>query len=180
MTSRPAFIVLAASAAVLCLAAPASAQNAWYNSADTGQTGVYANGGYTHFDDSTELGGLTGRLGYRFHPNFGVEGEASFGVKNDRVGPAKIELDHEAGVYGVGFVPLSPNVDLIGRVGYAKTEYSSSVPGARAGRDQDGVAYGGGAQVMVTPQFGVRGDYTRIEGGDDSINTLSATGVVKF
>jgi len=33
---------------------------------------------------------------------------------------------------------------------------------------------------MFTPKVGIRGDYTRLEGDDDGINTYSASAVVKF
>lgn len=162
---------LAALAAVAGLAGTAQAQ----------QTGVYANAGYTHFDgDDVTLGGVTGRVGYRFHPNFAVEGEATTGVKDDEVGPATVELDHAIGVFGVGIVPVSPNLDVFGRIGYGEIKASASVPGFAASADAEGVAYGGGAQYMFTDKFGVRGEYTRLEGEDDGVNTVSASAVVKF
>lgn len=144
-------------------------------------TGVYANAGYTHYDaDDVTLGGVTGRLGYRFHPNFAVEGEASIGVKDDNIGAAKVELDHAVGVFGVGILPLAPNFDVFGRVGYGQVKASASVPGVSASADDDGFAFGGGAQYMFTDKFGVRADYTRLEGDDDGVNTVSASAVVKF
>jgi outer membrane immunogenic protein len=165
---------LAALMAAAGLAGTAQAQ-------ETGQTGLYANGGYTHFDaGDVTLGGVTGRAGYRFHPNFAVEGEATFGVKDDQVGAATVELDHAVGVFGVGIIPVAPNFDVFGRVGYGQVEASASVPGISASADDDGFAYGGGAQFMLTPQFGLRADYTRLEGEDDGVDTVSASAVVKF
>jgi outer membrane immunogenic protein len=161
----------AALAAVAGLSAPAQAQ----------ETGVYGNAGYTHFDaDDVKLGGVTGRLGYRFHPNFAVEGEATIGVDDDNIGGVTIELDHALGVFGVGILPVAPNVDIFGRVGYGQIEASASVPGVSATADDDGFAFGAGAQYMFTPKLGVRGDYTRLEGEDDGVDTLSASAVVKF
>lgn len=162
---------LAALAAVAGLAGNAQAQ----------QTGAYANAGYTHFNaDDVTLGGVTGRAGYRFHPNFAVEGEATFGVKDDNVGPATVELDNAVGVFGVGLVPLSENLDVFGRVGYGQIKASASVPGVAVSADEEGFAYGAGAQYMMTPKFGVRGEYTRLEGEDDGVDTVSASAVVKF
>ncbi|KAF0184060.1 MAG: porin family protein [Hyphomonadaceae bacterium] len=166
-----AIAVLAALAAVVGVAAPASAQD----------TGVYANAGYTHFDaDDVTLGGVTGRLGYKFNPNFAVEGEASIGVKDDNVGAVDVELDHAVGVFGVGILPVTPNFEIFGRVGYGQVKASASVPGFNVAADEDGFAFGGGAQYMLTPKFGVRGDYTRLEGQDDGVDTVSASAVVKF
>lgn len=166
-----AIAVLAALAAAIGIAAPSSAQ----------ETGVYGNAGYTHFDASdVTLGGVTGRLGYRFSPNFAVEGEASIGVKDDTIGAVDVELDHAVGVFGVGIVPVTPNLDVFGRVGYGQVKASASVPGVNVSADDDGFAFGGGAQYMLTPTFGVRGDYTRLEGDDDGVDTVSASAVVKF
>lgn len=167
MKTAAAFLAVSAALAV---AAPAAAE-----------TGVYANGGYTQFDaDDISLGGVTGRLGYRFHQNFAVEGEATFGVNDDQVGAVDVELDHAVGVFAVGILPVAPNLDVFGRVGYGQIEASASVPGFSASADEDGVAFGGGAQYMFTPKFGVRGDYTRLEGEDDGVDTFAASAVVKF
>jgi opacity protein-like surface antigen len=164
------FAALTAIAAVIGLAAPAHAQ-----------TGAYVNGGYTHYDaGDVTLGGVTGRAGYKFHPNFAVEGEASFGVKDDNIGAATVELDHAVGVFGVGILPIAPNFDVFGRVGYGQVKASASIPGVGVSADEDGVAYGGGAQYMFTEKFGVRADYTRLEGEDDGVDTVSASAVVKF
>ncbi|MBL8557539.1 MAG: porin family protein [Hyphomonadaceae bacterium] len=165
-----AIAALTALAAAIGFAAPAQAQ-----------TGAYVNGGYTHYDaDDVTLGGVTGRLGYRFHPNVAVEGEASFGVKDDNVGPVNVELDHAIGVFGVGILPVTPNFEVFGRVGYGQVKASASVPGFAVSADEDGFAFGGGAQYMFTDKFGVRGDYTRLEGDDDGVNTFSASAVIKF
>jgi hypothetical protein len=59
-------------------------------------------------------------------------------------------------------------------------EASASVPGVSTSADADGVAFGGGAQYMFTPKFGMRGDYTRLEGEDDGVDTFAASAVVKF
>lgn len=144
-------------------------------------TGVYVNLGYTQFNfEEVDLGGLTGRLGYRFHPNFAVEGEASFGVADDNVGPVSVELDNAIGIFGVGFLPVAPNADLFARIGYGQIEAEASTGGFTASGDGDGFGFGAGGQYMFTPAFGVRGEYTRIEGEDDGSDTFSLSGVFKF
>ena len=76
---------------------------------------VYVSGGYTHFDGDggAELGGVTGRVGVNFGPNFAVEGEGTFGVKDD----GGTELDSELGIFAVGKLPINPSFDLFARVG---------------------------------------------------------------
>ncbi len=156
-------LMAAALLAVSALAAPAFAQG-----------GFNASLGYTHFqgEDDVSVGAVTGRLGYRFHPNFGVEGEASFGVDGDEVGGVDVELDNAYGVYGVGYLPLSENLDLFGRVGYAQVEASASALGATVGFEEDGVGFGGGVQWRMSNGLGLRAEYTRLEGEDDGVDTF--------
>src|SRR5690606_4329736 len=96
---------LAASLAVMAAAMATPAAADVVNS-----TGWYVNAGGTWFnadDADVDVTGLTGRLGYRMHPNFGVEGEASFGIDGDTADvlgtPVDIDLDDQFGVYAVGF-----------------------------------------------------------------------------
>jgi len=167
---RTTLTVLTLLAAWLFAAAPAAAD-----------TGLYANAGYTHYEvGDVTLGGVSARLGYRFHPNFAVEGEAAFGVEDDNVGPVAIELDNQVAAYGVVLLPLSPGLDLFARAGWARLEAEASVPGASIDADEDGFAFGGGAQVMLTSRFGLRGEYTRIDGEDFEADTVSASAVLKF
>jgi hypothetical protein len=133
------------------------------------QEGAYVGLGYTQFDgDDVSVGGVTGRVGYRFHPNFAAEAEASFGVDDDD----GVELDNSVGVYGVGILPVSQQFDLFGRVGYHNSESNVA--------EEDGVAFGGGAQFNVNERFGVRAEYTRLEGDDDAVDTFGASAVFKF
>ena len=114
---RKFVLLIAVAVAPMALTAPASAQ----------QEGPCAGVGYPQFDsEDADVGAVSGRLGYRFHPNFGVEGEAGFGVKDDEIGPVTVELDHTVAGYGIGFLPLTERADLFARVGYHSTEISGS------------------------------------------------------
>jgi opacity protein-like surface antigen len=161
-------LALAAAAAAAALAAtPALAQSAsggpWY-----------AGAGYTHYDfDGVEVGGVTGRLGYRFHPNFAVEGEGTIGTTDDDAA----ELDNAYGVYGVGVVPVSERLDLFGRVGYQQV---SIAPAIGPDVEEDGVGFGAGANFRVSDRFGIRGEYTRLDNEDAEADTFSVGGVVNF
>ena len=83
-----------------------------------------------------------------------------------------VELDNSVGVYGVGILPVSQQFDLFGRVGYHNSESNVA--------EEDGVAFGGGAQFNVNERFGVRAEYTRLEGDDDAVDTFGASAVFKF
>jgi outer membrane immunogenic protein len=157
------FALMAAVAVAAMVAVPTAAHAEWY-----------AGAGYTNFDaDGADIGAATGRLGYRFNPNFAVEGEGSVGL-DDEDG---VELNHNVGAYAVGILPVTSNFDLHGRVGYQQTEVGTPV----GDFDDDGIGYGVGATYRFTPNVGVRADWTRMEGDDEAeADAISIGGVVNF
>ncbi len=163
------FALVAAAAAVAMIATPAAAQS-------TATGSWYAGAGYTHYDlDNAEVGGVTGRLGYRLHPNFAVEGEATVGVEDDD----NAELDNAAGVYAVGILPVTPSLDLFARLGYQQLSVDGTGPVADI--DDSGPGYGAGANFRVNDRFGIRGEYTRLDNGDNAeSDAISLGGVVNF
>jgi opacity protein-like surface antigen len=157
-------LIAAASTAAVALAAPMFA-----HAQDASHVGLYGTLGYdnTHGDD-VDLGAIQGRLGWRATPNLGVEGEFAAGVKNDKVTvapgvDAKVKLDHQEAIYGVGFLPMTPQWDLLGRVGYGHSKISASALGNTVEGDGDSWNFGVGAQYHLDPNNGVRADYTREE-----------------
>jgi hypothetical protein len=159
------FAAVAAALGVASLAQPASAQ-------DTGNN-WYANLGYTHFDtDRGDLGGVTGRLGYRFTPNLSAEGEYSTGVSDDQFG----KLNDAWGIYGVGAIPVTTSLDVFGRVGYQQIHIDGR--GGATDSDGEGLGYGAGVQWHASPTLGVRGEYTRLSDAD--ADTWSLAGVMNF
>jgi outer membrane immunogenic protein len=117
--------------------------------------------------DNVDLGAIQGRVGARFGQYLGVEGEVSGGVKDDHVSVAgtdvKVKLDHQEALYGVGFLPITPNFDLLARVGYGHTEGSGSVAGVSTTVKGDSWNFGAGGQYTFDGVNGVRVDYTREE-----------------
>jgi hypothetical protein len=123
-------------------------------SAQASGNNLYASGGYANFKfdapgGDVNLGGIQGRLGYGFHPNFAIEGEGTVGVGDD----GGSELNNEIGIFAVGKLPVTSQLDLFARVGASRTEVNDN--------DDDGLAYGAGAQWNFTAQDGIRGDWTR-------------------
>ncbi|HVY85265.1 MAG TPA: porin family protein [Caulobacterales bacterium] len=170
--------ISAAAMAAALAATPASARV-------VNDQGFYAGLGATYYDaDQAQVTGATGRLGYRFNPNFGVEGEASFGIEGDTADflgtPVDVDLDNQYGAYAVGFLPVSDRFELLGRVGYAKIDAQGSYGGFTAGADDDGVAAGVGAQWALTDNFALRGDYTRLSSDNDGVNAWGLSGVWSF
>lgn len=141
-------MIAAATAALSVAAVPAVSQ----------AQEVYGSIGYANVDaDGPNLGAIQGRLGYRFNPYVGIEGEAAFGVGGDTAGAIDIDLKHEIGAFVVGYVPVSPKADLFARVGYSSASFDTSLGDV----DGDGVAWGVGGQYHFTNKDGVRLDWTR-------------------
>lgn len=170
--------VLGLAAALAALAGVAHAETA---PASAWQ--VYASGGYTYLHASgggasVSLGGLTGRIGARYGANLGVEGEGAFGVVDDTISNVKIKLSNEFAVFGVGYLPLSPNTDLLARIGYGHAKITASGFGATASSSGNLWAVGVGGQYHVDAHNTARLDYTRYEstesgGGHYDTATLS-------
>ncbi|KAK0358779.1 hypothetical protein LTR94_033986, partial [Friedmanniomyces endolithicus] len=104
--------VILAVAALSVFALPAAAQVV-----QPGGPTYYGTLGYSQLDHSDgNLGAVTGRLGAKFNPYFGVEGEGSIGVKDDDFTIAgakgKIEHDYDLAAYAVGTLPVTPNFEL--------------------------------------------------------------------
>lgn len=131
----------------------------------------YAGLGYTHYDtDAGDLGGVTGRVGYNFNRHVGVEAEGTIEADD-----GDVELDRAYGAYVRAILPVGERFDLHGRVGYNTSEFSTPLGDV----DGDGVAYGVGATFNVSQRFGVRADYTRLE-GDLETDTFGVGAVMKF
>lgn|SRR5215217_3080327 len=151
------FAAVAAAVSVAAIPAVSQAQD------------VYGTIGYGAVDieDAADLGAIQGRLGYKFNPYVAVEGEVSFGVKDD----ADIELKHQVGAFVVGSVPVTPQASLFARVGYSGATFDTPLGEV----DGDGVAYGVGGQYDFTAKDGVRVDWTRhdYDGGDADVLSVS-------
>lgn len=144
--------------------------------------------GYTQIDgDDVDLGAITARFDARLHPNFGLEGEASVGVRDDDFNFAgvngSIEHDYDAAAYAVGYLPLSPNLELFGRVGYGTTQIKADAAGFEVSEDGESVNYGVGANYFFDGVNGIRGDITRRDFTDDNggeVDTYAVSYVRRF
>ena len=162
--------VAAASAIVLAALVPAAAQ------AQTApNTGAYVNLGYARADtDPGHIDIIQGKVGYRFMPFVGVEGELATGLGSDKVtvptgvaNPAtvraSIKLKHEAAVYVVGFAPVGANTDLFARLGYGTTKIRVRGAGVSASASEESINYGLGVQHHFDGVNGVRVEWTRLD-----------------
>ncbi|HXQ10007.1 MAG TPA: porin family protein [Caulobacteraceae bacterium] len=167
----------AAAVAALIAAAPALAQS----------TGAYGTvGGEDLNSDSANGGAITGRLGYRFIPYVGVEGDLSAGVGDDHINVAGartgVHVNDQYAGYAVGFLPVMPNADLLARIGYGATDLNLSKPGHSFHDSVTSWNAGVGGQYFFGAKDGIRADYTRetADRSDLDANVWSLAYVRKF
>jgi hypothetical protein len=177
---KPVLIAAAAAAAAL-VALPAAAQDTW----NWSNPSWYGTLGWAWHDaDEASVSTIQGRVGARFHPNFGVEGELGFGIDDDSIAPGiDAKISDEEAIYAIGFLPINPNLDLFARVGWGRTGFDVDCHGPCGGGfddDDSGVRFGGGAQWFWDGQNGVRGEYTREENDNTDADTWSISYVRKF
>lgn len=158
--------ILLAAAAITAISGPALAQSM------TGPQ-YYGTLGYSQLDHSQgDLGAVTGRLGAKFNPYIGVEGEASVGVKDDDFNiegvDGKLDNQYDAAAYVVGTLPVTPNFELFARGGYGTTKIKAEVAGVDVEADGESWNYGAGANYYFDGQNGVRADWTRRDFRDDA------------
>lgn len=156
-------LMIVATTAVLSLAAIPAISQAQEAYGTIGYAGVDA--------DGANLGAIQGRLGYKFNPYVGVEGEAAFGVADDTTSGVDVKLKSEFGAFVVGYAPVTPKIDLFARAGYTSASFDTSLGDV----DGDGGAWGVGAQYHVTDKDGIRLDWTRhdYDGADADVWSLS-------
>ena len=163
---------------------------------------TYINLGYTNFaldeiageeiDEEVDfnLGAVTGRIGTKFTPNFGVEGELNIGVKEEEASDAfttiSTKLNYGAAAFLVGYLPVSPNAELFARAGVGVTELETEIEEAGFSDSESGsetvFGLGVGGQYFFDGLNGVRGEYTRYTGENESaeFDALSVSYVRKF
>ncbi len=168
-------IAAAATLALTSVATVASAQ-------DVGK--VYGSVGVQGQDNDktgANLGSVNARVGTKITPHFGVEGEVAYGTNKDTTAAGDYRLTNKAAVYGVGYLPVSDRVDLLGRVGVSDTDLKAP---ASAGKLEQGTAidYGVGAQYHFNKDYAARVDYTKSDFQNDkgSTGTTTVSLVKKF
>ena len=107
-------------------------------------------------------------IGKTINRSFAVELETQVGVtsKSYTYGgyTVKLKVDHALAGYAVGTLPVSANVDLIGRVGYMTAQVKASSGGAAATDSETGPAYGIGLRYFPNGgNAGVRADITHFD-----------------
>ncbi len=173
--------IAAATLAVVttAVAAPAFAAS---SSEPFGPVTGYVNLGYSYVDLDPGFHVLDGRVGARVGKYVGVEGEVGFGVGSQSVSGVSVKVKSTYNGYAVGFIPLAPNADLFGRVGYGHSNISGSASGTTLTLGEDSLNFGGGGQYFFTAKDGFRAEYTRYDfrHGNGAANVYSVSYVRRF
>ncbi|SER93564.1 outer membrane autotransporter barrel domain-containing protein/outer membrane insertion C-terminal signal [Vreelandella subterranea] len=106
--------------------------------------------------------GLRLRGGAQFNDYFALEGHLGTGGSDGGA-----ELDHLAGAYAKGIIPVAPEVRLYGLAGFTEVDFDSD-------RESD-FSYGAGAEMDVAPNVSLGADYMRYL--DKSSYTFDAASV---
>ena len=150
----------------------------------------YAGLGYTGLSpNGHDLGEITGRMGLKLSPYWGVEAEVGTGVSDSHFTSASgshdtIREQPSGAAYVVGYYPVTPKFDVLARVGYGATDLKTSNAAGDRFNTSHSVNYGAGAQYMLTRKDGIRVDYTRRDFQESSApkddDTWTASYVRKF
>ena len=167
-------IIAAASTVVLGFAAPAMAQVAmpdWSHPTYYGSLGD----SYLQTNHNGGIDEITGRVGARFGPTWGLEGEIGGGLSEGKsytgLGGNRATTQPISGAgYVVGYLPVAPNWELLARAGYGESNFRDSVNGRSFSGDTHSANFGVGAQYWLNGKDAIRVDYTRRDylGGSQS------------
>lgn len=157
----------------LAFAGSATAQDMY----KSGTGGLYAGVNYTFMDvdydgfASADVGTLSGKVGVMATDFLGLEARAGFGVDDDRVAGAKVELDSFFGGYAtINMVNQSP-VTPYAVLGFTRIEASV---GSVTDDDSD-FSYGLGLNVKLAQNLSGNLEYMRYY--DDSDITVDGIGL---
>lgn len=170
-----------------------------YQQAPRSRSGhFYGTIGAVWYDMERPYAGVQGRLGYQATPILGAEIEGSIGVINEvspfnqdvgggtiLSGEFKDGVDYSAAAFATARLPLSRNISTHARVGYHTTRTFADVdfennPDQETTTTLDGLAYGAGIQMDVTPVDAVRFDFTRYSGDTQDNDALSVAYLRRF
>lgn len=141
-------------------------------------------------DSGVDTNAITARAGYQFNRYFSLEGDVTSGIddgefdynvdedefnfddNNDGdfedtiAASGDIGLNYLVGVYGKASMPVTDQLDVFARAGYAYIDLDANIqtPGgttiATVEDSADGAALGAGAEFDLTESWVLRGDYT--------------------
>ena len=176
-------------AAALAVAAPLAVASAAH--AD-GEPTTTLEIGYTRADfrvtGASDFGVNTVEVrgGIQANKHWGVEMEAGFGAGDTTIhaggGTGTVRQDWQVAIYGVGYLPVNKDADIIGRIGYGRTQLNISGPGGSGAGQANGATAGVGFRMFPGGgKNGFRVDYTHyFYNAGTTADAFGATYVRKF
>lgn len=195
--------------------AAAAQETNWGAAGPAQKIGPYVEAGatYHNFEGSNGIDNHawapTARVGWRMLPMLSVEAEAGFGVDDGNFdfqgseddfdiddnadgdvadiinAPGDFGLNYMLAAYGRLSFPVTSNMEIFGRAGYAYADVDSKVttPGGgtiRLGSSEDGPSFGGGVAWHISENSAIRADYTYTDFDFAEDNGYGVTYQLKF
>ncbi len=158
-------LALLAAGAVQAQASPQGDSSGFYG--EIGYTGLT----YKEPEVKTHPGEVRLIGGYEFHPNMAVEVMGLLSAKDSKLDffgqTFKVKIDNIWGVFLKPKVAVTPEVELFGRLGYARSQRSVSVDALSFSESGNSVAYGVGASYAINKRVSLNLDYMSYYNRDD-------------
>lgn len=152
--------------------------------AQAGEGQGYGNLGVIMYDIDAGAFGIVARGGYDISQNFAIEAEGSLGVIKDKetIGTVEVKtgVDFSAGAFAVAKAPISENMEIFARGGYYFANAEARSGSVAADVDLDGLAFGGGLQLNMKNNNGIRFEYTRYDEDGGGFDSVAVSYVKKF
>ena len=143
---------------------------------------TYIGGQYaavTYSEDNVpdaEPSAIVGRAGTFISDNLSIEGRFGFGLEDDTVSLAgvdvDVEIDNFIGGYITGHLPLADQASLYGVLGFTSAKGKFSAGGGSISERDSGISWGAGFNFYATEQLGLNLEYMQYL--DESGYDLSA------
>jgi len=154
-----------AAGAVQAQTSPQGDAGAFYG--EIGYTGLT----YKAPEVKTHPGGVRLIGGYEFHPNMAVEFIGLLSAKESTFtsdgGPVKLKVDSVRGLFLKPKVAVTPEVELFGRLGYARTKTKFSGDQGTGSESGNSAAYGVGAAYAINKRVSLNFDYMSYSNRDN-------------
>ena len=162
-------------ASAMMIAAPAVAQDqGFYAGLTLGQSkqkdACDGLGGGVSCDDNDTAWRILG--GYQFHKN--IAAEIAYGMLIDKDNVEVTTLEAVA----VGIFPVTPNISLLGKLGFAQVDVEVGGPGGGSSDDIE-LTYGFGVQWDFTRNLGFRAGWQRYD-ADSEVDYINVGVIWKF
>ena len=112
------------------------------------------------YKDNTFIGGAY--LGYEFDMDqffVAVEGDMNFGSAKGKVDTVEYKRGNLYGISGLIGMPITPEFDLYGRAGWARTKFTYEDPSSKYTSKENGYSLGVGGRYHFAPQMAARLEY---------------------